>query len=340
MRKLASLKKIDSIVPIEGADRIELATIGGWEVIVAKNIGHKEGDIVVYCEIDSFLPIEPEFEFLRKSSYKKMEDREGFRLRIVKLRGKYSCGLVLPLKEAMKIAQRNGYSTTHWGIGSDVSESLGIVKYEAPIPAQLSGKVKGEFPSFLRKTDEERVQNLSEEYESLKEKSYIATEKLDGSSTTYYLNNGEFGVCSRNWELSFDEKNSLWKVAKKLKVEEKLREYGKNICIQGELIGEGVQKNRYKIKGQTVKFFNGFDIDNQRRLTHDELTLLLESIDLPSVPFLGEFTLPDTVKELVSMAQGKSVLNSDAEREGIVIRSTDALVSFKAISNKFIEENE
>lgn len=97
-RKLASVRKISDLSPIEGADKIELATVGGWKVVVAKDVGHKVGDMVIYCEIDSFLPIKPEFEFLRKSSYKKMVDgREGFRLRTSKLKGQISNGLILPL---------------------------------------------------------------------------------------------------------------------------------------------------------------------------------------------------------------------------------------------------
>lgn len=147
-RKLASIRTITDIRPIENADMIELASVGGWNVVVAKNVGHKVGDWVVYCEIDSFLPIREEFEFLRKSSYKKMGDQEGFRLKTVKLRGQISQGLILPFH-----ILPFGY-TFHEG--QDVSDILGIIKYEPPIPAELAGKVKGVFPSFIPKTDEER----------------------------------------------------------------------------------------------------------------------------------------------------------------------------------------
>jgi RNA ligase (TIGR02306 family) len=103
-RKLATIRKITDITPIEGADKIELATVGGWKVVVAKDAGHKVGDLVVYCEIDSFLPIRDEFEFLRKSSYKKMSDgTEGFRLKTSKLRGQISNGLILPLSTLEKV---------------------------------------------------------------------------------------------------------------------------------------------------------------------------------------------------------------------------------------------
>ena len=331
-RKLATVRKITDIRPIEGADMIELAIVDGWNVVVAKNVGHKVGDMVVYCEIDSFLPIREEFEFLRKSSYKKMGDQEGFRLRTIKLRGQISQGLIIP----MSIFGDFGWTAYE---GLDVTERLGIVKYEPPIPAELFGKVKGGFPSFLHKTDEERVQNLVKEYEEYKLTSkhqFYMTEKLDGSSATFYMNEGEFGVCSRNLELLETEENTFWKVARQLNLEENMKDKG-NICLQGELIGEGIQGNPYKIKGQTVHFFNGFDIDKQTRMNNNKFLVLLDELELLSVPILGvAILLPDTVEEMLKLAEDKSCLNKLTEREGVVIRSLDNTISFKAISNKFL----
>ena len=331
-RKLATIRVISDIRPIEGADMIELATVGGWNIVVAKNVGHKVGDHVVYCEIDSFLPIKEEFEFLRKSSYKKMGDQEGFRLKTIKLRGQVSQGLILPMSVF------GDFSWTAYE-GLDVTNRLGIVKYEPPIPAELSGKVKGGFPSFLRKTDEERVQNLIKEYEEYKltsEHQFYMTEKLDGSSATFYMNEGEFGVCSRNLELLETEGNTFWKVARELDLENKFKIKG-NICLQGELIGEGIQGNPYKIKGQTVHFFNGFDIDTQTRMTINDFLILLDELELVSVPILDvAFLLPETVEGMVKLAEDKSRLNKLTEREGVVIRSLDNTISFKAISNKFL----
>ena len=331
-RKLATIRVINDIRPIEGADMIELATVGGWNIVVAKNVGHKVGDHVVYCEIDSFLPIKEEFEFLRKSSYKKMGDQEGFRLKTIKLRGQVSQGLILP----MSVFGDFGWTAYE---GLDVTNRLGIVKYEPPIPAELSGKVKGGFPSFLHKTDEERVQNLVKEYDEYKltsEHQFYMTEKLDGSSATYYMNKGEFGVCSRNLELLETEGNSFWKVARELDLENKLKDKG-NICLQGELIGEGIQGNPYKIKGQMVHFFNGFDIDTRTKLGINEFLILLDELDLTSVPILGvAILLPDMVEGMLKLAEDKSRLNKLTEREGVVVRSLDNTISFKAISNKFL----
>ena len=333
-RKLASIQVISDIRPIEGADAIEVARINNWDVVVAKNVGHKVGDHVVYCEIDSFLPIREEFEFLRKSSFKRMGDQEGFRLKTIRLRGQVSQGLILP----MSVFGDFGWTAYE---GLDVTERLAIVKYEPPIPAELAGKVRGNFPGFLHKTDEERVQNLTKDYAKWVEEGldFYVTEKLDGSSATFYLRDDLFGVCSRNLDLEETEGNTFWKVARELKLEEKLREFGRNLCIQGELIGEGIQGNPYKIKGHTVKFFNVFDIDTQ---TNYGLPMFLATMEiylkLETVPFLTDLTmkLPKTIDEMLAYADGKSVLNPNFDREGVVVRSMDRKISFKAISNKFL----
>ena len=338
-RKLATIRQIDNIQPIEGADMIELATVGGWKVVVAKDVNHKVGDLVVYCEIDSFLPIEPEFEFLRKSSYKKMADgTEGFRLKTIKLRGQVSQGLILPLKDAYNVFKRNTPNMDmDWFEGLEVTEMLNIVKYEPPVPAQLAGQVKGMFPSFLKKTDEERIQNLTREFEGYKNEVFYVTEKLDGSSVTYYVKDGVFGVCSRNLDLVESEGNSMWKFANTSGLKDRLLSLNKNIAVQGEIIGEGIQGNPYKQIGQTVRLFNGFDIDKYEYLSLDELLKLSNFLEVKTVPMLDlEFRLPNTIDELLSYADSKSVLNEKFDREGVVIRSHDRKISFKVISNKFL----
>jgi RNA ligase (TIGR02306 family) len=374
-RKLASIQRIDKVLPIEGADAIEIVMVNAWKV-VSKKGEFKEGDLCVYFEIDSFLPMERDFEFLRKSSYKKMGDLEGFRLRTIKLKGQVSQGLCLPLsilekEDEMKI----GISKQPWGDqlqlgpyddaivieeGADVTAYMCVSKYEPPIPAELAGKVKGNFPGFIRKTDEERIQNMAKEYESMRDKHYYVTEKLDGSSATYYLRDGVFGVCSRNLELAdpgvFEpgtvvgddgverpkKENTFWKVARELRIEEKLRMMDESYSIQGELIGEGVQGNPYKLKGHTVKIFNIFNIDTQEYLSLDAMVKFLEKVNvdgkpLELVPIIHyDYKLPHNISEILDKAEDKSVLNKDTEREGIVIRNRDKSISFKAISNKFL----
>jgi RNA ligase (TIGR02306 family) len=360
-RKLASIRRIKEISPIDGADKIEVVKVDGWQVVVGKDVGYKAGDLVIYCEIDSFLPIREEFEFLRKTSYRKMGGIEGFRLKTIRLRGVISQGLILPLSVLegggeMKI----GISKQPHGDqlqlgpyddaliieeGTDVTEILGIVKFELPIPAQLSGKVKGNFPGFLRRSDESRIQNLAKEYQEWAISSkhqFYATEKIDGSSFTCYLKDGQFGVCSRNLELIETDDNSLWGTARKMGLEDKLVSYGKNVCLQGEIIGPGIQGNPYGLFETIILFYNVYLIDEGEYLGFKEFSETLEKMGLPSVPILEvPFEFPgepneDLIEAALKKAEGKSVLNEKTEREGLVIRSMDRSISFKIISNNFL----
>lgn len=338
MRKLASVQKVLDILPIEGADSIEVVLINGWKVISKKGEFQK-GDLCIYFEIDSFLPIRDEFEFLRKSSFKRMDNREGFRLKTIRLRGQISQGLVLPID----VVSNFGIDISFISEDMDLTDALGVVKYEPPIPAELAGRVEGAFPSFLRKTDQERVQNIKPDVYSgfITDKiEFYVTEKLDGSSATFFVKDGVFGVCSRNWQLAEPEErpypNTFWKVAEKLDLKSKMLKTGRNIALQGELIGEGIQGNRYKIKGQDVRFFNAYDIDTRMDLNFQDFISILSDLELTSVPILYTCTLTSTVEDLIVQAEGKSDLCKDAEREGLVIRSLDSKISFKAISNKFL----
>jgi RNA ligase (TIGR02306 family) len=160
---------------------------------------------------------------------------------------------------------------------------------------------------------------------------------VHNSSATFYINNDFFGVCSRNLDLQETEGNTFWKVARELDLENKMREFGGNFSLQGELVGEGVQGNPYKLKGQTVRFFNVFDIDEGEYLPLEKFKFIINHLGLETVPILDEeFTLPQSVDELLEYADSKSVLNPDFDREGVVIRSTDRTISYKAISNKFL----
>ena len=201
-------------------------------------------------------------------------------------------------------------------------------------------------------------QNLTKDYKEWRlsgKHKFYATEKLDGSSATFYIRDGEFGVCSRNLELADPgefvpgtvmcgdgierpkKDNTFWKVARKMDIKKKLLATGLNLCIQGELIGEGIQGNPYKIKGHTIRFYNAFDIDKQERLNLRDFIGIMSIMRFEIVPILSyDFALPETVDELLKQAEGKSALNADTEREGVVIRSMDTMISFKAISNKFL----
>jgi len=330
-RKLASVVKIADIQPIPGADAIVVATVKGWKVVVKVN-EYKVGDLAVYYEIDSFLPIRPQFEFLRKSSYKRIGSSEGFRLKTIRLRGQISQGLLTPIPEGISNPKE----------GDDLTEALDIVKYEPPIPAQLAGKIKGTFPSFIPKTDEIRIQNFESEvgFSPVGERAYV-TEKLDGTSFTCYFNNGVFGVCGRNWELTETSDNSLWRMANLLQLKEKMTKHGKNIALQGELIGAGINGNLYGLSDHKLYFFTGYDIDKGRRMFFDELEWVLFGLDLQMVPVLEKygFVIPNEnniVDYMLKYAEGKSVLNMEVDREGVVVRGLEREFSFKAISNTYL----
>lgn len=343
MRKLATIRKIDDIRPIEGADAIETAVIGGWAVVVKKN-EYKVGDLAVYCEIDSWVPHDLAPFLSKGQEPREFNGVKGERLRTVKLRGQVSQGLLLPISMAVTAFVGSDLDegqefSEEFLVGSDVSALLGVQKYEAPVPAQLAGDVRGAFPGFIPKTDQERIQNLTVELEEWKAEkiSWEVTEKLDGTSMTVYVTNDDEGVCSRNLNLKENDTNTLWRVAKENGLIEKLRSTGRNLAVQGELVGEGIQKNMYKLKGQYFFLFDVYDIDRGRYLTPVERRNLAAELDIAHVPVLTENEVLEvcTVEHILKWAEGKAGMGG-AEREGIVFKCNEREVSFKAISNKFL----
>lgn len=341
MRQLATIQTIASIDEIPGADAIEVASVKGWKVVVKKG-EFSVGDKVVYLEIDSWVP-NPIAPFLSKGEPREYEGIKGERLRTVKLRGQISQGLVLPLSI---VPQSYGLDFSRPD-GEDLSELLNINKWEAPIADNLRGQIAGNFPGFLRKTDEERIQNLTNLLPNLLGITFNLHEKLDGSSCTVYRDNeGEFGVCSRNLAIKESDDNSFWRVAKKYDLPNKLPV---NICVQGELVGPGVQKNKYGLKELDLYIFNVFDIHTGSYLDFEKAKELADELGLKWVPFVQDYTISDTttVDELLLLAEGKSVLNTNTEREGLVWRPYQeqemrglGRLSFKTISNKFLLKND
>lgn len=337
MRKLASIRRIAEIKPIEGADAIEAVRVDGWWCVSKKN-QFKVNDMCVYFEVDSFLPVRPEFEFLRKACFKSTKHLgDGFRLKTIRLKGQISQGLVLPIGTF----QFPWFSHVNVKEGHDLTEEIGVQKWEVPLSPQLAGTAKGNFPSFIRKTDQERIQNC---YGGLvkthKDTVFEASLKLDGSSMTVYFNDGQFGVCSRNLDLKETEDNTFWKVARKLKLEEALRSYGRNIALQGELMGPGVQGNREQLPDHDFYLFDVWDIDGQCyippwKLPEVVLDLYEFGSVINTVPYVNRISPFDfTLDALINMSDIKSLNHPVAE--GIVYRSMVDGVSFKVINNKFL----
>lgn len=331
MRKLASIREVADVRPIPGADAIEVATIDGWQVVVNKSYGLRPGALVVYHEIDSFLPVSmPQYEFLAtRGVTTDAAGNRGSRLRTIKLRGTLSQGLALPVAEF--------FASGEVALGDDVTERLGITKWEPPMPACLAGQAKGSFPGFLRKTDQERIQNIPH---ILKDgEHWEVTIKLDGSSMTAYHRDGDLGVCSRNLDLQETEDNTFWRVAREHGLPDKLRAAG-NIAVQGELIGEGIQGNPEKIKGHDFYVFDVFLIDESRYATPDERYKVCADLGLKHVPIEHvRATLPETVEHALALADGPS-LNPQTRREGLVFKRHCGTQSFKAISNRYLMRNE
>lgn len=327
MRHLATIRAISEISPIPGADAIEVASVDGWKVVVKKG-EFSPGELGVYFEIDSFLPIRPEYEFLRKSSFRKhlVSSEEGFRLRTVRLRGQVSQGLLLPIPNEL----------IDMPIGSDVTLDLGVTKWEVPVPAQIAGDIAGPFPSFVPKTDEERIQNLSAEFDRYQGMNWVWTEKMDGSSITFFKHNGEFGVCSRNWQIKESESHAGWRIARELDLFNRMPD---GIALQGELLGPSIQGNRYRWNKPGVLFFSAYDIV-RGHYNISILNSLVDELQISVVPQIGNGTISGlSIEDLISMADGKSSVY-DTVREGLVFRSYgkdgSLLSSFKVISNDFL----
>ena len=347
MRKLASIQKIIDIQPIKGKDRIVLATIEGWHVIVSKD-EFKVGDLCVYIEIDSVLdPNNPVFEQARKRSN---------RVRTMKMAGVYSEGIAYPL--SILPVQKD------WKEGDDVTSLLNIVKYdeyagEEPVQQNKSKKKynkfqllwyklfgfpqrkKGGFTTLVSKTDEERVQNCPWVLEN--KEPVVVTEKADGCSMTATLESTflgyKFNLYSRNLRLGKDGSH-YWKAVERYDLEERmslmLEEIdSKWIAIQGEVVGPAIQKNPYNLK--EVDFFIFNIIDENGRWGTEKMAEWCCRYGLISVPILDtNYTLPDTVDEMLRYATGPSIINPEVLREGVVIRSKNGQHSFKAVSPEYL----
>jgi hypothetical protein len=360
MRQLASIQKIVAINPIEGADKIEVAQVLGWQCVIAKKDNFKVGDLVVYFEVDSILPEKPEFEFLRERK---------FRIKTIRLRKQISQGLVMPLS----ILSPGNYKE-----GDDVTSIVGVRKYdpEGDVEQKLAEErakssknrvikflaqfswfrrvlsffppKKMGFPKFIKKTDEERIQLFPGICQKEMGTSFILTEKLDGQSGTYFLVRNKprflwfgqdyvFGVCSRNLYLPKPDNSSYWTIAHKYNLRSVLFNLIGNhdfVAIQGEIVGEGIQGNKYQIGGHDFYAFNL--IYPQGRINSVDAANTLAQFGLKFVPILDvNFRLKPTVQENVDIARGISLLKN-VPREGVVVRNYDKDISFKIINPDFL----
>jgi len=395
-RELSYVVKIDRIEPIEGSDHCEAAIVGGWHVMTRKNT-FKAGDLAVYFEIDSKVPETETYGFLASKHYKVKTQKYTFGGR-----GNFiSQGLLMSFEDFGWEADKYEEGTpltkelgVTYAVAEDNKRKSNIDKYKrmAQRNANLFKKSRlvrwlfkrtwgkkllfvflgsksdtraSFWPTWVRKTDEERVQNLPNLFPPDGTRWFV-TEKVDGSSTTFTYKHhkiieDEFYVCSRNVcfdkpekaDKCFYETNIYLEMAEKYHMEDLLKEkfnhFRKDlyydidyITIQGETYGKSVQKKTYGISGRDLAVFN-LIIGNSKtgfvkRLNPREMALELRG-KVPCVPILDEhFKLPDSIDEMVAYADGQSVVDPSSIREGVVLRTEDGVNSFKAVSNAYLIE--
>jgi hypothetical protein len=362
-RKLASIQRIEEIRDIEGADAIQHYRVLGWWVVDKKG-AHKVGDLVVYLTIDSWVPHELAPFLSKGSEPREYNGVKGERLRTIKLRGALSQGLILPISETlskMGFTRAVKQDTLHPFMFrksdgkeilpeeyTDLTEYLSIQKWEPPIPTQLQGQMKGNFPSWARKTDQERGQNIWPEIQKHIEAHtrFEVTIKLDGSSASFGLSpEDEYVVCSRNLSLKPDQEgNAFVNAGRRYDLENKLKSLGRPLMISGELCGPGIQKNQENLKECRVFVFDIFDPFVGSYLSNKERQEIVTKLGLEHVPVLHEtITLAEldihSLDDLLKYAEGPS-MNPSRQREGVVFKSVDGSFSFKAISNAWLLKNE
>lgn len=379
-RKLATVQMVEALLPIEGADKIELLKMAGlgWQCVVQKGI-HAVGNLVIYCEIDSFVDVSrPYFDWLEKNAIT-WEGKRGARIKSMRLRGQISQGIILPLHEVFcpepctpsqyaflrpvtEEAMREGrwtFRQEELVPGLDVTDTLGVLKWEKAIPANLAGKVRGNFPSHTPKTDEERIQNIWPAIQNrasmYPDELFEQTEKLEGSSMTVYFDTEDkFGVCSRNLDLEDTPDNTLWNVVRALNLQENLTRLCLDtrqgiypappvpvaMSLQGELVGPGVQGNHYGLKEHRFYVFNIYDIQHQRYLDADARRQVVGLIEgLMHVPYLPPIRLSElgTYEEALKLADGPSLVNPEVKREGLVFKSRIMNgFTFKIVSDDYL----
>ena len=337
-RKLATIRKIAEVKAIPDADKICAYRVDGWWVV--DSVGkYQVDDLVVYLEVDSFVPHELAPFLSKGKEPREFEGVKGERLRSVRLKKQISQGLLLPLQTVFELP-----STTNCDVeGADVTEALGILKWERPMNAQLAGMARGNFPALVPKTDQERIQNLTRSFEQYQLDTWSITEKLDGSSCTFYLDADDvFHVCSRNLDLKEDEANSFWKVARKFNIEDIMRRnFMKGMAIQGEMIGEGIQGNQYKVQ-LDFYVYDMYNTATGQYILPAQLKAACEKLGLKHVPIINENAtlVGETIDSILAQAECKSVLNG-SNREGLVWKSNTVHDrSWKSISNSWLIKNE
>ena len=403
-RELAYVVKIDNILPIEGADKVEQAVVGGWHIMVRKG-QFKIGDYAIYFEIDSKVPQREPFMFLANKHFK-VKTQKYFKGTVISQELLMSfddfkddfggaplwlataIGIINnkklvgrdPLEEPIFLTKELGVT---YAVEEDNKRKSNITKYDKMYQRHLKlfkkhkilrkifsytwgkkflfiflGKKRDtrNWPAWVVKTDEERVQNMPFLFPGDPDEKWIVTEKIDGTSTTFTMKGKgrkkEYYICSRNVHFDRPEKmdncyyniNVYLEMAEKYSIENILSDIlQKNsnldfVTIQGETYGEGVQKRNYGLNNHQFMAFNliyGYKDGTIKRFNPIEMTTILKEYNLPCVPILETITLPKTMDEMIAYADGASQIDGQL-REGVVLRTLDGVESFKSVSNDFL----
>lgn len=342
----ATIQEILEINEHPNADALELATILGWQVVIKKD-QFKVGDKVVYVGLDSILPPHEAFEFLAKQKY---------RIKTAKLRGEMSYGIVFSLdtvfevsdmwnKQDISTEEDQFFAKEYAEVGDDVTEIMGVKKYEKPVPKCQDAK--GGFPtSIIRKTDEERVQNIPHIIDEIGDREIYITVKADGSSLTVLKDADELSVCSRNMILKEPENihsaSNFWAATYKYGLDEIPSGY----YVQAELIGPSIQSNPHGVDSLEIRVFNVGLIrkgNTQLPLNYDDMVNFCSYYNLPmaELVYRGKKNF-ETIDDLEKIANAVRYENGKIG-EGVVIRYTESEddfkmqkpLSFKMISPKY-----
>jgi RNA ligase (TIGR02306 family) len=359
-RKLASIRKITKIESIPSRDRIVLAEVDyGFKCVVGKD-EFNVGDLCVYFEVDAIIPFKEPFLSIFDDAYNKpknlttedsIDSVVGLRIKARKFyndpvtgEAMYSLGLCMPLFVFDDILQNKILAYSYYRSlngdkiqGADLTDILGIKKFD--LPPIKNSMAKGLFPVFIKKTDQERIQNLITNIDFESDEKFEVTLKIDGTSATYYYRDGEIGFCSRNQEKKMESTCEQGMINAKYQILEKLKTLGRNIAIQGEIYGEGLQKNPEKIKGKDFAVFDIFDIDNFKYLSPTERVEICKQLEIPHIPIISIGSLKELdlleLQDILMLAINTP--NTCGElSEGVVFKSMDRDFSFKAISNKYL----
>lgn len=377
-RELAYVVKVDEIRPIEGADRVEVAIVNGWHIMVRKD-QFKPGDLAVYFEIDSKVPAEEPFMFLEPKHFK-IKTQKYFKGTVISQgllmgfedfgweKDAYKLGDFLTQKlkvtyaveednarkassvdKYKKMAQRHGKLFSHqpfrWLMRRTWGKKILFLFF-----GKTSDKKTG-WPAWVAKTDEERVENMPWIFDN--KSPFVATEKIDGTSTTFTMKRGKFGkndfyVCSRNVVFDKPDKNCFYdtnvyiEMAEKYDIEKILESILTDdptldwVTLQGETYGAGIQKRDYGLKEHRFAGFN-FITSKEGRWDSVRAAKFMAQYNIPWVPILDEnYILPDTIEELRAFSHSEGSRIDGVIKEGIVFRSQDGSISFKCVDPEFL----